>query len=56
MRRKLQVIGLVLLSLAFGYVYLAWMTFQWANPKANEMSFFRDFMSVMTWQVMEEYQ
>ena len=38
------------------YVSVAWMTFQHRNPKANNMSLCRDFMQVMTWQVMKVYQ
>jgi hypothetical protein len=33
-----------------------WGIFQWRNPLANEMSFFRDFKEVITFKKMEKYQ
>jgi len=38
------------------YIAAAWMTFQYRNPKANQMSFYRDFRAVITWQTLETYQ
>jgi hypothetical protein len=35
---------------------IAWGTFQWRNPLANSMSFFRDFTEVMTWRKLTRYQ
>lgn len=38
------------------YMLAAWAAFQWRNPKSNEMSFYRHFWSVMTWQKLPEYE
>lgn len=38
------------------YLFAAWMGFQYRNPKANQMSFYRDFVSVIRWEKLEEYQ
>ena len=38
------------------YIAAAWITFQYRNPKANQMSFYRDFRAVITWQTLERYQ
>jgi hypothetical protein len=38
------------------YIAAAWMTFQYRNPKANHMSFYRDLWAVITWQTLETYQ
>ena len=38
------------------YVVIAWVVFQWRNPKSNEMSFYRHFWSVVTLEKMEKYQ
>lgn len=38
------------------YTEGAWMTFQYRNPKANAMSFYRDFRAVMLWKKLDKYQ
>jgi lipoprotein signal peptidase len=38
------------------YVGIAWMVFQWQNPKSNEMSLYRHFWSVVTLEKLEKYQ
>lgn len=38
------------------YMGIAWGVFQWRNPKANQMSYFRDFVSVVTWRRVPNYQ
>ena len=38
------------------YVIVAWFVFQWRNPLSNEMAFFREFVDVVTWQTLVEYQ
>ncbi len=38
------------------YLMINWGIFQWRNPLANEMSFFRDFKEVITFKKMEKYQ
>ena len=46
----------VVAVLLVGYLVASWMVFQYRNPKANEMSFYRDFIEVITWQQMGKYQ
>lgn len=48
--------GSLLIGALILYVAVAWPSFQWRNPKANQMSFYRDFTSVMTWRRLPEYQ
>jgi hypothetical protein len=38
------------------YTSIAFAVFQWRNPLSNEMSFYRDFVEVITWQKLPEYQ
>ncbi len=38
------------------YLLIAWTIFQWRNPTANEMSFLRDFPSVVLFKKLPEYQ
>lgn len=38
------------------YQGIAWQVFQWRNPTANEMSFYRNFIDVATWRKLPEYQ
>jgi hypothetical protein len=38
------------------YTWVAWTVFSWRNPIANEMSFFRDFGSVMMFEKLDKYQ
>jgi hypothetical protein len=38
------------------YMWVAWIVFSWRNPTANEMSFVRDFPSVVTFQKLDKYQ
>lgn len=38
------------------YSGIAFPMFQWRNPKANEMAFYTEFGSVITFQQMEKYQ
>jgi hypothetical protein len=45
-----------LFGAALLYLVSAWLVFQWRNPKANQMSFFRDFKAVVMWQKLERYQ
>lgn len=49
---------LLLISLlAFSaYVSLAFSVFQYRNPTANQMSFYRDFESVISFQKLDKYQ
>lgn len=41
---------------ALVYVALANAVFMWRNPTANSMSFYRDFVPIVTWQKMDGYQ
>ena len=38
------------------WMSVAWPVFQWRNPIANNMSFFRDFGAVVTLQKLDKYQ
>ena len=38
------------------FILLAWAAFQWRNPMSNEMSFYRHFGEVVTFQNLPEYQ
>jgi hypothetical protein len=38
------------------YLGIAWAAFQWRNPLANRMSFYRDFGAVVRFEKMPEYQ
>jgi len=46
----------VLVVIVSGFLFVAWLRFQYANPKANSMSFWREFRQVVTFQVLEKYQ
>jgi hypothetical protein len=46
----------IALCAVFLYVGIAWAAFQWRNPTSNQMSFYRDFWSVITWEQMDKYQ
>lgn len=48
-------IGALVLFAAL-YVSIAWMAFQWRNPKSNEMSFWRHLPSVLMFEKLDEYQ
>jgi len=53
---KTLTVVLVLFTLALLYQTIAWAVFQWRNPLSNEMSYFRNFVDVATWQKLPEYQ
>lgn len=38
------------------YLASAWLTFQYRNPKANKMTFYREFPAVVTWKALPAYQ
>lgn len=38
------------------YSIVLFPIFQWKNPKANQMSYFRDFKDVVLLQKLEKYQ
>lgn len=44
------------LFVVFGYLAIAFAVFQWRNPLANKMSFYRDFGSVMRFEKVPGYQ
>ena len=46
----------ILLWSAVAYLMLANAVFSWRNPLANQMSVYRDFANVVTWQKVEKYQ
>ena len=52
---KASILNLLAVALLL-YVLTAWLVFQWRNPTANEMSFFRDFTDVVTWRTPDRYQ
>lgn len=45
-----------LIILASGYHSLAFMVWQWRNPKANEMTFYTHYVDVVTWKKLPEFQ
>ena len=49
------IIGQLAFVLASLYVAVAWGCFQWRNPLANRMSFFRDFGAVVRFEKLPEY-
>lgn len=46
----------LIVGLVFLYPGIAWMTFQWRNPLANRMAFWRDFGAVMRFEKLAVYQ
>ncbi len=46
----------IALWILFAYAGAAFMVFQYRNPLANQMSFYRDFGSVMTLEKLDKYQ
>lgn len=42
--------------LCMAYAGIAFTVFQWRNPLANKMSFYRDFGSVMRFEKLSGYQ
>ena len=38
------------------YMLASWAAFQWRNPTANGLSFFREFREVATWEKLPKYQ
>jgi hypothetical protein len=38
------------------YMNVAYFIFQWRNPKANEISFYRNFVDVVSFRKLEQYQ
>ena len=56
---KTENIGALLVLLFYAcviYAGIAFTVFQWRNPTANRLSFFRDFGAVMTFEKMAKYQ
>ena len=47
---------MALLVIAALYMAVAWPVFQWRNPLSNEMSFFRNFIDVVKWEKLPEFQ
>lgn len=47
---------LVFIYAVIFYLAISSATFQWRNPLANQMSFFRDFKSVVKFEKLEKYQ
>lgn len=56
MKEDIKVIAGGLCMVGIVYLAIAWPVFQWRNPLANKMSFFRDFADVVTWQKLPGYQ
>ena len=54
-RAALAALGGVAVA-AIIWMSVAWPVFQWRNPIANNMSFFRDFSAVVTLQKLDRYQ
>jgi len=45
-----------LVSAILGLYTVAFLVFQWRNPKANSMTFYREPISIITFQKMDRYQ
>lgn len=56
MTQKLIVAFKWLALLCMAYAGIAFTVFQWRNPLANTMSFYRDFGSVMRFERLPGYQ
>ncbi len=56
MYKKTKPIGQWIVLACLGYMSVSFMIFEWNNPLANRMSFFRDFVSVMKWETLPQYQ
>lgn len=54
--RWLRCLVMAFVVIALLYPSIAFAVFQWRNPLSNDMSFFRDFVEVITWQKLPEYQ
>lgn len=52
----LMLYALILAMGAAVYIAVSWAAFQWRNPLSNEMSFYRNFIDVVTWQRVPGYQ
>lgn len=50
-----DVVGTLITAAMLAYLVL-WWAFMFRNPKANIMSFFRDFTSIVKMEKMEGYQ
>lgn len=48
--------GVIAILVSMTYTGVAWSVFRWRNPTANDMSFYRDWWSVVTWKRIEGYQ
>lgn len=54
---RLQTLVLsAIVLLGFGYSVIAWPVFQWRNPKANNMTYYSEFLNVLKFKRMEKYQ
>jgi hypothetical protein len=54
--KKLELFGIVILLLPIIYLQIALSVFLYRNPTANQMSLFRDFVEVVTWETLDKYQ
>jgi len=55
MKASISLLKILLMVFLF-YVFFAWTVFQWRNPLSNEMSLYRNFIEVVSWEKMQEYQ
>lgn len=56
MKHFATAVGAIVISQIAFYSIVLFPIFQWRNPKANEMSFFRDFQSIVLLKKLEKYQ
>lgn len=54
--KSITPIGMTMFFIVAIYLAIAWMAFQWRNPKCNEMAFYRHLWSVVTWKKLPTYQ
>jgi len=54
--RLVKNLTMALVAFLMLYQAIAWTAFQWRNPLSNEMSFYRNFLDVITWKKLPEYQ
>lgn len=56
MKLHASILLLGFISMQVTYSLIMWPIFQWRNPKANSMTYYSEFKSVLSFQKMEKYQ
>ena len=56
-RERLFIVGLIVgIIIPPLYIKTAWSVFQWRNPKANQMTFYRELPAVLAFRKLDKYQ